>query len=121
YSYLAAKAYDYETNFDPADPGSPNAIFGDIMRARTLGNFSDGEPRLGAGGLCEALAKMKENYEVLKGQLGINNPQIEIGKASLRTENFRILPSNGGTDQTTVHYITNNAVNQVSITTVVTV
>ncbi len=120
YSYLAAKAYDYETNFDPSDPGSPNAIYGDIMRARTLGNFLDGEPRLGAGGLCEALAKLKENYEVLKGQLGINNPQIEIGKASLRTENFRILPSNGGTDQTTVHYITNNAVNQVSVTTVVT-
>jgi hypothetical protein len=120
YSYLAAKAYDYETNFDPSDPGSPNAIFADIIRARTLGNFDEGEPRLGAGGLCEALAKLKENYEVLKGQLGINNPQIEIGKASLRTENFRILPSNGGTDVASVHYITNNTANQVSITEVVT-
>lgn len=91
YAYLTAKAYDYETNFDPTDPGSPATLLQDIVRARTLGQF-DGEPRMGAGGLAEALAKLKINYDVLKGQLGVNNPQIEIGKISLRTELFRILP-----------------------------
>ena len=48
---------------------------------------------MGKGGLAEALAKLKQNYEVLKGQLGLNNPEIEVGKASLRTGHFRILPS----------------------------
>jgi hypothetical protein len=119
YSYLAAKAYDYETNFDPDDPGSPSSIFGDIMRARTIGQFT-GEPRLGAGGLSEALAKLKQNYEVLKGQLGINNPQIEIGKLSLRTENFRILPKADSVDQVSVDYLTNTAANVTTITTVTT-
>ncbi len=91
YAYLAAKAYDYETNFDPDDPGSPRDILQEIVRARTLGKL-DGEPRVGSGGLAEALAKLRQNYEVLKGQLGIKVPQIEIGKISLRTENYRIAP-----------------------------
>ena len=98
YTYLAAKAYDYETNFDPSDPASPKEIYGEIMRARSLGMF-DGVPRMGKGGLSEALAKLKSNYDVLEGQLGMNTPQIEIGKASLRTENFRILPT-GSTQPT---------------------
>ena len=118
YAYLAAKAYDYETNFDPSDPGSPSAIFGDIMRARTLGLFADGEPRLGNGGLAETLAKLKANYEVLKGQLGINNPQIENGKISLRTEFYRILPKNPADEVTVVTYLTNSAGVTASITTV---
>lgn len=120
YAYLAARAYDYETNFDPSDPGSPNPIFTDIMRARSLGLF-DGEPRLGKGGLAEALAKMKLNYEVLKGQLGVNNPQIEIGKISLRTEHFRILPKPAGTDEVSVSYLTNTTANTTTVTTVTTV
>jgi hypothetical protein len=91
YAYLTARAYDYETNFDPSDPRSPRDIYDEIMRARTIGHFED-EPRIGAGGLSEALGKLKLNYEVLKGQLGINNPEIEIGKMSLRTELFRIMP-----------------------------
>ena len=37
YCYLAARAYDYETNFDPDDPGSPADAYGDIVRARSLG------------------------------------------------------------------------------------
>ena len=91
YAYMAAKAYDYETNLDPSDPGSPRDILLEIIRARTLGHF-DGAPRLDGGGLCEALAKLDANYSVLEGQLGINNPEIETGKLSLRTELFRILP-----------------------------
>ena len=91
YAYLAAKAYDYETNFDPASPGSPSATLIQIIRARGLGHF-DGEARFGKGGLAESLAWLKAHYDLQKGQLGINNPQFETGKMSLRTEHFRILP-----------------------------
>ena len=77
YAYLAAKAYDYELNLDPADPGSPSAIFSDIMRARSVGKFENGDPGdayFGSGGLAEALAWLKANYEVQKNQLGFMNP-----------------------------------------------
>jgi hypothetical protein len=91
YAYLAGKAYDYEINLDPSDSGSPVSIFSDIVRSRDLGS-------LGA-----ALAWLKANYDSLKGQYGINNPQLETGKLSLRTELFRILPKGGtqpgGTNQ----------------------
>ncbi len=93
YAYLAAKAYDYETNLDPIDAGSPSALYTAIVKARTLGQVVDGTPQLGEGGLADALARLRINYEALKGQLGFNNPQRETGKMSLRTELFRILPS----------------------------
>lgn len=92
YAYLAAKAYDYETNLDATDPGSPVDLFADIVRARTLGRVDDGEPQMG-GGLAGALAQLSINYDALRGQMGFNNPQTETGKISLRTELFRILPS----------------------------
>lgn len=91
YAYLAAKAYDYETNLDPSDPGSPTDIYEDIIKARTIG-LCDDEPSQGAGGLADALARLSANYDVLKSQMGINNPQVETGKISLRTEKYRILP-----------------------------
>jgi hypothetical protein len=93
YVYLAAKAYDYETNFDPSDAASPGDLFAEIVRARTIGAVADGEPQIGSGGLAETLARLRINHEALKGQLGFNNPQTETGKLSLRTELFRILPS----------------------------
>lgn len=93
YTYLAAKAYDYETNFDPSDAASPSALYSDIVKARTIGYMPDGEPQLGEGGLADVLAKLRINHDTLKGQLGFNNPQYETGKLSLRTEFFRILPS----------------------------
>ncbi len=95
YAYLAAKAYDYETNFDPSDPGHPGALMGDMIRARHIGQY-DGAARIGQGGLAEPLAKLKASFDLLKGQLGINNTRQETGKMSLRTENFRILPKGGG-------------------------
>lgn len=91
YAWLAAKAYDYETNYDESDPGSPSAMFADIVRARTIGLFDD-QPRRGAGGLSEVLATLKANYESQRGQLGLNTPQRETGKMSLRTQMLRILP-----------------------------
>lgn len=99
YTYLAAKAYDYETNLDPSDPGSPRDFYADIVRARTPGLVIGGQPQVGHGGLAEVLARLKINYQALRGQLGFNNPQTETGKLSLRTELFRILPS-GSTQPT---------------------
>ena len=93
YTYLAARAYDYEVNLDPLDTGAPTAIYGNIVRARGLGHYSGGAPQMGKGGLSESLAWLKANHEVLKNQLGIASPQTETGKISLRTENFRILPT----------------------------
>jgi len=90
YTYLAAKAYDYETNLDPSDAASAQGILTEIVRHRGLGHFSGGQPRLGKGGLSDALAWMKVNHDSLKGQLGFNNPQTETGRFSLRTEKFRI-------------------------------
>ena len=95
YAYLAAKAYDYETNFDPADAASPHDLFAEIVKARTLGYLPDGIPQVGEGGLAEVLARLRVNHEALKGQLGFNNPQTETGKMSLRTERYRILPTGG--------------------------
>jgi len=93
YAYLAARAYDYEMNFDESDPASPSALYSEIIKARNIGRIDDGVPQLDKGGLAQALATLKMNYDSLKGQLGINNPQLETGKLSLRTELFRILPA----------------------------
>lgn len=92
YTYLAAKAYDYETNLHPNAPGSAQGILTDIVRERSVGFVFYGEPHLGYGGLAELLVRMKSNFDVLKGQLGLNNPQTETGRLSLRRELFRISP-----------------------------
>ncbi|OPZ30028.1 MAG: hypothetical protein BWZ02_00886 [Lentisphaerae bacterium ADurb.BinA184] len=93
YAYLAAKAYDYETNLPPGDPGSGVGLLTRIVRQRSLGPIEDDEPIAGRGGLAGALAEMRANYEVLKGQLGITNPEREINLFSLRTGLFRITGS----------------------------
>lgn len=52
--------------------------------------MDDNEPGINGGGLCSVLAKLWANYSNLRGQLGINNPQFETGKFSLRHELFRV-------------------------------
>jgi hypothetical protein len=88
YVYLAARAYDYETSLDPNDPASARPLLEDIVRARTLGAYQNG-PTNAAGGLSAALATLKANYSVLKGRLGLNNPQIETSGFSLKLEQAR--------------------------------
>ena len=97
YSYLAGTAYDYDTNLRLEDAGSPSSILGEIVRQRTIGLVTAGVPQVGAGGLAESLAKLKANYEVLKPQLGINNPQHENANFSVRSEAMRLL-SNTNSD-----------------------
>jgi hypothetical protein len=90
YAWLAAKAYDYETSLEPGHPAAAGTMLDQIVQERQLGKWSDGEPVLGHGGLADILAQLKGNFAVLKGQLGINNPQSGTEKISLRSELFRI-------------------------------
>ena len=102
YTYLAAKAYDYETGLMPTesstDPGS--RFLGDVVRARTIGRIDDGEPQVGGSigepGLADILARMKANWSVLDGRLGFNNPTWNQTAFSLRTELLRIVPGAEG-------------------------
>ncbi len=43
-------------------------------------------PIAGSGGLADPLARMHDNFAVLKGQMGFNNPQSEANRFSLRSE-----------------------------------
>ena len=90
YVWLAAKAYDYETSLDPSDPAAATTFLQKIIQTRQLGNWVNGQPQIGNGGLAEILAQLKGDYDSLEGQLGINNPQSEVGALSLRYEDFRI-------------------------------
>ncbi len=103
YTYLATMAYDYETALGLSVTNNGNSIFREIIGTRALGFMDDGEAQLGGlhgdGGLADILARLKANWLVLKGRLGINNPQTEQGWLSLRTELFRISPT--GTDAAT--------------------
>jgi len=102
YTYLAAKAYDYETGLLPADtvadPGSK--FLGDVVRARTIGLIANGQPQVASRytkpGLADILAQMKANWADLDGLLGFNNPQRLRERFSLRTELYRIAPGAAG-------------------------
>lgn len=92
YAWLAARAYDYETSLEPGDPAAPGELFNKIVQERQLGLWGDG-PQSGQGGLAEILSQMNANFQALKGHLGIENPQQEIEKISLRSEFFRVGPT----------------------------
>jgi hypothetical protein len=91
YTYLAATAYDYETNLLGSDNRAGRQFLTQIVRERSLGQIIDGEPVPGSRGLAGAMGQMAQNFDVLKGQLGFNNPQIETNRFSLRSEAFRLL------------------------------
>ena len=96
YVYLAAKAYDYETNMLDSDSQGPGKDFlTDIVRSRQLGIIQNGAPQTagveGDPGLADPMARMNLNWNlVIKSQLGFNNPQREMNDFSQRRELFRI-------------------------------
>lgn len=92
YVYLAATAYDYETNL-LGSSGAGRQFLADIVRQRSLGQMIDGEPVAGTPGLADVLARLSQNFEVYRGQLGFNNPQTETNRFSLRHELFRLAAS----------------------------
>ena len=97
YVYLAASAYDYELNFLGSDTRGARDFFTDIIRQRSLGVMVDGIPITGRTGLSDPLARLKQNFEVLSPRFGLNNPQQETARFSLRKELFRI--RNGNDEQ----------------------
>ncbi|MEP7705717.1 hypothetical protein [Paraglaciecola sp. 25GB23A] len=89
YVYLAAAAYDYETNLLGNESGAGREFLADIVRQRSLGQVIDGKPIAGTPGLADVLARLTQNFDVYRGQLGFNNPQVEENRFSLRKELFR--------------------------------
>ena len=67
----------------------------DIVRERALGQFIDDAPVVGVNGLSDPLARLVQNFQVLKGRLGLNSPQIETGRFSLRHELYRMRDASG--------------------------
>jgi len=89
YAYLAAKAYDYETNLLSSNSGSGQRFLTDIVKQRSLGAVINDKPVAGSPGLSDPLARLSQNFSVLRGQLGFNNPIMETNGFSLRNELFR--------------------------------
>lgn len=95
-AWRAAMAYDYETGLlDPGTGGTAAARFLEkIVRSRTLGLLSGGVPQAagaeGDGGLADALARLKADWDAVKPRYGINNPDSATTRFSLRRELFRI-------------------------------
>jgi hypothetical protein len=90
YVYLAATAYDYESNMIGSEGNSGRAFLTDIIRHRSPGVVQEGSPIAGIPGLADPMARMGANYKVMKTQMGFNNPQTETGKFSVRNELFRL-------------------------------
>lgn len=102
YSFLAARAYDYETGLADAGGNTRAAdFFQKIVRARAVGVFGDNRPQpagstLGDPGLSGVLAQMNSDWSVVKTRLGFNNPDRYRTTFSLRQEKERIVPSTAG-------------------------
>ncbi|MBI1839469.1 MAG: LamG domain-containing protein, partial [Verrucomicrobia bacterium] len=104
YVYLAAKAYDYETCLLGTDAGSGNNFLTDIVRHRNLGQVIGGIPVSGGVGLADPLARLGQNFEVYRSQLGFLTPETETGRFSLRNELFRMKPSSSNDPASTVSW-----------------
>ncbi|MDB4805109.1 hypothetical protein OAH16_00740 [bacterium] len=99
YTFLAAKAFDYETGL--LDTPKGKRFISRIVASRALGVIDDGVPQFagsnqGDPGLSSVLAEMSADWEVLRGRLGFNNPDTYGTTLSLRTENYRLLPNTAG-------------------------
>ena len=97
YVFELAKVYDYETGLLSGDPQSGKQFLADIIATRALGSeglaMSSGTTD---GGLWDVVTRMKANWDVLKGRLGVNNPDKPEKWFSLRYELFRIKPDASG-------------------------
>lgn len=95
YIFLAAKAYEYETNLLFSNVNSSEGLLSRIVRERTLGKITQGVPETGSG-LAGVMAELYGDYQAVRSMLGFNNPTLSTNKFSLRRENFRILPNDDG-------------------------
>jgi hypothetical protein len=99
YTYLAAKAYDYETGLLGSTTGQ--SAINAIVASRALGDLTGGVPQatvstLGDAGLAGTMARLQADWAVAKPRLGINNPDQNGTLFSLRRELFRVLPDSTG-------------------------
>src|SRR5690625_5593311 len=84
YAYLAASAYDYDTNLLGTDARAGRQVLTGIVRERSIGQILDGKPVPGSRGLADPLGRMAANYEALKSQMGFSNPQVETSRSEER-------------------------------------
>lgn len=102
YTYLASRAYDYETALlDPVRSTKAKGFLQDIVKSRAVGVFADGVPQqasstTGDPGLSGVLARMNADWSVAKHRLGINNPARNQTVFSLRREMKRVDPGPDG-------------------------
>lgn len=102
YTYLAARAYDYETALlDPVRSTKAKTFLQDIVKARAVGVFTDGIPQatsaaVGDPGLAGVLARMNSDWSVAKHRLGLNNTARNQTVFSLRREMKRMEPGEDG-------------------------
>ena len=94
YVYMLAKVYDYETGLLSSDPRSGDTFMRSVISARSLGE--EGITTEVGGTLWDAVTRMSANWDVLKGRLGVNNPERTTTWFSLRYSLFRILPGAEG-------------------------
>ena len=97
YVWELAKVYDYETGLISGDRTSGAKFLADIVATRSLG--AEGVPVDSAttdGGLYDVVAQMKANWAVLKGRIGINNPDRPEKWFSLRHELCRMSSLSNG-------------------------
>lgn len=117
YTFLAARAYDFETGLlDYTGNSKATTFFDQIVRARAPGMLTNGRPQFGGSstgdpGLAGVLAQLGGDWSVVKSRLGFNNPDRYRTTFSLRTELFRILRSTEGDaawkETLNAHYVDN--------------
>ena len=99
YVWELAKVYDYETGLLSSDPQSGKRFLAQIVSTRSLGQEGVATDSCDDdSGLYDIVHRMKENWAVLKGRFGINNPDKPEKWFSLRYELFRIRPDAAGDD-----------------------
>ena len=97
YVFELAKVYDYETGLLSADRAA-----GDDFLAKAVATRALGDPKLTVdssqfdGGLWDIVNRMDANWEVIRGRLGVNNPDNQTKRFSLRYSKFRIDPGEKG-------------------------
>ena len=96
YVWELAKVYDYETGALSADGESGASFLAEAIAARQLGEKGVATEQATDKGLWDIVTRMKENWEVEKGRLGVNNPDTMTKTFSLRYELFRIRPDVSG-------------------------
>jgi hypothetical protein len=97
YVWQLAKVYDYETGLLSSDRQAGDAFLRETIATRALGVkgvtvTADGTD----GGLWDIVTRMKGNWDVLKGRLGVNNPDTSTKWFSLRYSMLRIKPDVSG-------------------------